>query len=188
MIQTRMFDPREKRLELVAGIGADPHEGAGAERQQPGIAGQEIEPDRRQREDQERDHHRVEQELVAGQRDDDEGDEEDQREADSGPGGSGRSPCRPRRSSCIDRLRDRTRVGSSARPGPVAALDERGPRSAIAATARRSSNSLNDLLPEQTLRAEQQEGERDDIGEPALDAAAAAAAPSRTRRAFRRCR
>jgi hypothetical protein len=42
----------------------------------------------------------------------------------------------------------------------------------IAATARRSSNSLNDLLPEQALRAEQEEGEGDHIGEPAFDAAA----------------
>ena len=52
-----MFDAGEERRELVAGVGADPHEGAGAERQQPGIAGEDVEPDRGQREDQERDHH-----------------------------------------------------------------------------------------------------------------------------------
>ena len=45
---------------------------AGAEREQAGIAGQQVEPDRREREHQERDHHGVEQEVAADQRDDDE--------------------------------------------------------------------------------------------------------------------
>ena len=40
------IDLREDRLELVAGIGADAHEGAGSERQKPGISGQQVEPDR----------------------------------------------------------------------------------------------------------------------------------------------
>ena len=67
-----MFTPGKTRRQLVAGIGADPHEGAGAEREQAGIAGEDVEPDRRQREDQERDHHRLEQEArCRGRRRDD---------------------------------------------------------------------------------------------------------------------
>ena len=74
---------REIGLELVAGIGADAHEARRSQRQQPGVAGKHVEPDRAERKDQERDHHRVDEEDVAGQRDDDEGDEEDQRQADA---------------------------------------------------------------------------------------------------------
>ncbi len=68
--------------ELVAGVGADPHEGAGAERQQPGIAGQQVEPDRGQREHQKRDHHRLQQECAAEDRHDHRGDEQDDGDAD----------------------------------------------------------------------------------------------------------
>ena len=59
-----MFTLRKGGRQLVAGVGADAHEGAGAEREQAGIAGEDVEPDRREREDQERDHHRLEQEAV----------------------------------------------------------------------------------------------------------------------------
>ncbi len=82
-IQTRMLTLREQRRQLVAGIGADPHEGAGAEREQAGIAGEEVEPDRGEREDQERDHHRLQQEAVAEIGNDDEGDEQDGRHPDA---------------------------------------------------------------------------------------------------------
>ena len=54
----------EDGRELVAGIGADPHERACPERKLTGIAGEEVEPDRRHREDQERDHDRVEEEVA----------------------------------------------------------------------------------------------------------------------------
>src|SRR3954466_7157172 len=59
-----------------------------------------------------------------------------------GPGAAEIPPRRLRSSSCTGRLRDR------------------------------ASNSLDDALAEQTLRPEQQEDERDDVGEPALDAGA----------------
>src|SRR5215213_5161943 len=63
------------------------------------------------------------------------------------PGAAEIPPRRLRSSSCTGRLRDR------------------------------ASNSLNDALAEQTLRPEQQEDERDDVGEPALDAGAEQRAP-----------
>src|SRR5882757_6843132 len=44
-------------------------------------------------------------------------------------------------------------------------------------TTRHSLNSLNDPLAEQALRPEQQEDERDEIGEPAFDAGAEQRAP-----------
>ena len=153
MIQTRMFTCGKIRLELVAGVGADPHEGAGAERQKAGISRQQVEPDRAQRQDEERDHHGVDQELVAERRDDDEGDEEDQRQA-------------------VAVLADREdrhvgRIGRLVLAG-FAVEHVTAPERAVAATR----NPLDDLLPEQALRAEQKEGERDQIGEPALDPAA----------------
>jgi len=74
-------DLRKIGLKLVAGVGPDAHEGAGSEREKPGISPEQVEPDRRQRQDQEGDHHGVEEELIAERRDRDEGDEEDQREA-----------------------------------------------------------------------------------------------------------
>ena len=64
-IQTMMFTPGKRRHQLVAGIGPDAHEGAGAEREQARIAGEDVEADGGEREDQERDHHRLEQEAVA---------------------------------------------------------------------------------------------------------------------------
>jgi CRISPR/Cas system CMR subunit Cmr4 (Cas7 group RAMP superfamily) len=63
-IQIRMFTSGKRDRQLVAGIGADAHEGAGAERHQAGIAGQDVEPDRRQREHQERDHHGSDEEVA----------------------------------------------------------------------------------------------------------------------------
>ena len=68
------------RDQLVAGIGADTHEGAGAERQLAGIAGQDVEAERRQRIDQHRDQQRPEDELAGRQRKDDEGEQQDDAE------------------------------------------------------------------------------------------------------------
>jgi len=68
--------------ELVTAVGADPHESAGAERQEAGVAGEQVEPDRRQGEDQERDHHRVNQEVVVGERHE-AGDGDDDRQPDA---------------------------------------------------------------------------------------------------------
>ena len=51
-------EPGEGGGELVGREGADRHKAAGAERHLPGIAGQQIEAERRQREDEERDHDR----------------------------------------------------------------------------------------------------------------------------------
>ena len=79
MIQTRIFTSGKDRLELVAGIGADAHECAGPERQEARISGQQVEPDGAQRQDEEWDHHAVDEELIAERRDHDEGDEEDER-------------------------------------------------------------------------------------------------------------
>src|SRR3712207_1521155 len=67
---------REGGREFVAGIRADPHEAARAERQEARIAGEEIEADGDEREDQERDEDGLKQEIVAekgqriGERDD----------------------------------------------------------------------------------------------------------------------
>ena len=82
MIQTMMFTCGKERRQLQAGVGADPHEAAGAERQQPGIAGEQIEPDRGERKDQKRDHHRIEQKVVARERNDHERDQQNDRDAD----------------------------------------------------------------------------------------------------------
>ena len=43
--------------QIVGGIGADRHEAAGAERELAAIAGEDVEPDRGDREDQHRDQH-----------------------------------------------------------------------------------------------------------------------------------
>ena len=59
--------------QLVAGIGADAHERAGAERELPGIAGEDVEAERGQRIDQHRDQQRLEGEFAGGEREDDEG-------------------------------------------------------------------------------------------------------------------
>ena len=72
---------REHRLELVAGIGPHAHECAGSKRQEARISRQQVEPDRAQRENQERDHHGVQEKLVAERGDDHEGDEEDKCQA-----------------------------------------------------------------------------------------------------------
>ena len=70
-------EDRDHRIEvgedgdqLVAGIGADAHERAGAERELPGIAGEDVEAERGQRIDQHRDEQRLEGELAGGQRED----------------------------------------------------------------------------------------------------------------------
>jgi hypothetical protein len=66
-----MFTSGKDRRQLVAGIGSDAHERAGAQRQLPGIARQHIEPDGGQRQDQERDHDRGKDEVVDQKRDGD---------------------------------------------------------------------------------------------------------------------
>jgi hypothetical protein len=76
------IDAGEEGGQLVAGIRPDPHERRRSQRQQPGVAGEDIEADRGERKDQHRDQHRVEQELIARQGDDHKRDEQDQGEAD----------------------------------------------------------------------------------------------------------
>ena len=75
-------DAREQRGELVARVGADPHEPRGAERQQTRVPDEDVQPDRRQRVDQERDHHHVDEEAAAKQRHAHERDEQQDRDPD----------------------------------------------------------------------------------------------------------
>ncbi len=75
-------DLGKDRRQLVAAISAHPHERAGAERQLPAIAGQNVQPDRRQRKDQERDHDRVDEPVGRQQRHADDGDGQDQPQPD----------------------------------------------------------------------------------------------------------
>ena len=53
----QMVEARQPQREIVGGIGADRHEGAGAERDLAAIAHQHVEPDRGQRQDQRPDQH-----------------------------------------------------------------------------------------------------------------------------------
>jgi hypothetical protein len=76
-------DAGEIGRELVAGIGPHPHEGAGAERQESRIAGEQIEADRGERKNQKRNHHCLNQEAAAEIRDDNRGDEDDDGDADA---------------------------------------------------------------------------------------------------------
>ena len=46
-----------RSAEIVGGVGADRHETAGPERHLPAIAGQDVEPDGGDRQDQDRDQH-----------------------------------------------------------------------------------------------------------------------------------
>ena len=62
-------EPGKRGRQLVGRKGADRHKAAGAERHLPGIAGQQIEPERRQRVDEERDHDRQEPVFRAYRRD-----------------------------------------------------------------------------------------------------------------------
>ena len=73
---------RQQGGELVAGVGTRPHEGAGAEREEAGVAGQQVEADGGERPDQERDHDRVGQEVAAEERDGDQRQEEEDGEPD----------------------------------------------------------------------------------------------------------
>src|SRR3712207_7378437 len=54
------------------------------------------------------------------------------------------------------------------------------PYTTLFRSRRALSNPLNDLLPKKPLRPEQQEDERDHVGEPGLDAAADQRAPVRS--------
>ena len=65
--------------EVVGRVGADRHEGAGAERDLPAVAHQDVQAERGERQDQERDQDRAEHVLVGEQRHRDEGDDEQQR-------------------------------------------------------------------------------------------------------------
>ena len=76
-------DVGKDRRELVTAVCADPHEARGAERDQAGIAGQDIERDRREREHQNRDQHRRQHERRSEQRRHHEGEEQDHRDADA---------------------------------------------------------------------------------------------------------
>src|SRR5271154_4220893 len=62
----------------------------------------------------------------------------------------------------------------SARCNPPCPVPTRGAGALIAMTGGDgcASNPFNDSLPEQALRADQEKGQRDHIGEPALDATA----------------
>ncbi len=59
----------EDRCELIAGIRTHAHEGSGAERQEARISGEKIESDRGKRVDEKRDHHRLQEERIAEERD-----------------------------------------------------------------------------------------------------------------------
>ena len=163
-IRKTMFTPGKIGGQLVARIGADPHEAAGAERDQAGIAGEDVEPDRREREDQHRDHHRGEREAATRV---------------SGTTTIARSRIDRDADAILQQREDRlVRL--------VAGLELAGSRDrSIVLTLK---TPLDDPLAEQALRPEQQEDERDHVGEPALDAACRAADPSRTRRSSRRRR
>jgi hypothetical protein len=50
-------DLRQPQREIVGGVGADRHEAAGAERELTAIAGEDVEPDRGDRENEHRDQH-----------------------------------------------------------------------------------------------------------------------------------
>ena len=63
---------RQAQREIVGGVGADRHEAAGAERELAAIAGQDVEPDRGERQDQHRDQHLGVEILVGEQRHDQE--------------------------------------------------------------------------------------------------------------------
>src|SRR2546425_3866493 len=62
----------EGRRELERRVGPHRHESAGAERQLPGVPRQEVQANRRERVDQERDQDRLEPVLVGRERRDDE--------------------------------------------------------------------------------------------------------------------
>ena len=68
--------------EVVGRVGADGHEGAGAERDLAAVADQDVEPEGGEREDQERDQDRPERVLVGDERHGDEGDDEQQADRD----------------------------------------------------------------------------------------------------------
>ena len=61
-----MLVSRQAQREIVGRIGADRHEAAGPERDLAAIAGENVEPDRRDRQDQNRDQH-LGVEILAGE-------------------------------------------------------------------------------------------------------------------------
>ena len=71
-IATRMLIAGKNSDQLIAGIGANPHERPGAERKLAGISGQDVESERRQRIDQDGNKQRAKHEFVRRQRKDDE--------------------------------------------------------------------------------------------------------------------
>src|SRR5580704_1913882 len=141
-------ESREGGGELVGRKGADRHEAAGAERHLPGIAGQQVEAERRQRVDEERDHDR--QQPIFG--------------ADRGDHEIGEGERREQQPSVLADRKDRL-VGGVARL-ELADL-----------TINHRSNPLDDAFAEEALRAEQQEDEREGISETVLDRAAEGGPP-----------
>ena len=71
--------PVDAHHEVVGRVGADRHEGAGAERDLAAVADQDVQADGGERQDQERDQDRAEQVFAAQQRHDDEGQRQQQR-------------------------------------------------------------------------------------------------------------
>ena len=79
---TTLLNELKDRHQLEAGIGPDAHEGARAERDLPAVAGEDVQPHRRKRVDQERKPDRVEIPLVDQERNDHECREQDREDRD----------------------------------------------------------------------------------------------------------
>ncbi len=75
--RTEQRHVRDADQEIVGGIGADRHEGAGTQRDLPTVADQQIHPERGQRQDQERDQDGAEVILVGHEGNADEGEGDD---------------------------------------------------------------------------------------------------------------
>ena len=68
--------PSMRTMEVVGRVGADRHEGAGAERDLAAVADQDVQPERGERQDQERDQDGAQQVFGGDQRHGDEGQRE----------------------------------------------------------------------------------------------------------------
>ena len=75
--RTEQRHVRDADQEIVGGIGADRHEGAGTQRDLPAVADQQIDPERGQRQDQEGDQDGAEEILVGQEGNADEGEGDD---------------------------------------------------------------------------------------------------------------
>ncbi len=137
--------------ELVGAIGADRHEGAAAERKLAAIAGEDVEADGSERQDQERDEDRAN-EILAAERPDVEVRHHRHANEDEGEQHPQRDPI----------LTDREHLHVRG----VAGLELSG------LTIEHCLHSLDDAFAEQPLRAEHQDGKRQHVSEPVFDAAA----------------